>query len=85
MEKRVVIAVQLTKDEYDEVRRKLRYGKLAPIQKRWLTVMKMRYEGASNAEIIKQTGYTYTYVCHLLRRFRNQGLETFLQPHNPKR
>ena len=79
MEKRIVIAIRITKEEYDAIEREVRSRKLTEKQRRWLNVLRLRFIGYSNTEIAELTGYSKSNVVQLLRRFKSQGLERFLR------
>ncbi len=78
MGKEILIAIRITDEEYAAIEQKLRSRKLTAKQRRWLTVLRLRYKGLTNIQIAAQTGYSRSSVSQLLRKFKDLGLESYL-------
>ena len=69
---------QISKEEYEAIKEKERETREKRISKR-LRILMLRYEGYKVSEIAKMYGMRINSISQLSRRYREQGLEKFVQ------
>ena len=69
---------QISEEEYEAIKAKEKESKEKQISKR-LRILMLRYEGYKVREIAKMYGMRINSISQLCRRYREQGLEEFVQ------
>ena len=69
---------QISKEEYEAIKGKEKETREKRISKR-LRILMLRYEGYKVSEIAKMYGMRINSISQLCRRYREQGLEKFVQ------
>ena len=72
------MAYQITKDEYEQIKRAEKATKDKRVS-RQLKVLMMRFEGKSNPEIAKKLDISTDRISHIVSQFKREGLEEFIR------
>jgi len=70
--------IRISEEEHEKILALKKRNKNKRVDKK-LEVLSLRYEGKSNAEISKRTGYNERYITKLMGDYAKQGLEEFIR------
>ena len=71
---------KFSEEQYAEIKSARRANNNKKIEKR-LEVLQLRIEGKSQQEIVEKTGFHRSYVCSLIKRYFEDGLQSVIESH----
>ena len=71
---------EFNEKQHIEIKEARRVNKDKRIEKR-LEVLELRCEGKSQKEIVEKTGFHRSYVCSLIKKFQEEGLQAVTEIH----
>lgn len=71
---------KFSEEQYEEIKAARRANKNKRIEKR-LEVLQLRCEGKSQREIAEKTGFHRSYVCSLIKKYFDDGLQSVAENH----
>lgn len=71
---------KFNENQYEEIKTARRANKNKRIEKR-LEVLQMRCEGKSQQEIVAKTGFHRSYVCSLIKKYFEEGIQSVAESH----